>query len=469
MGPGAEAEAVARAWKELSEAYLAGSHRRRIEKIDRAFSLALEAHKGMRRHNGEPYIMHPLAVALIAASELGLGSTSICTALLHDVPEHTDFTKADINAVCGPQIADIVDAITRISGGLLTGSDVTTSGEFRSLLFSMGEDVRVIVVKMAERLHNMRTLGWERPEKQLRTARETLFVYAPIAERLGLFKMKSELEDLAFSYLYPEENALIRETLDRTASRRERITEEFLAPVEERLRALGISFSTKARVKSAYSIFNKMKKKGIPLEEIYDIYAVRVIFDSPTPEEETELCHKVASCFTDIYSTHPDRLRDWTSVPKSNGYRALHITCLGPHGDWIEVQIRSRRMDEMAELGCAAHWKYKTKDTTRADLEAEIETVRNILARPDGSGMDILEKIRLGLSAEEIFLLTSTGDLVRMPADSTVGDMARKLHPERICLAAKVNRRLVDTSHILRSGDRVELILSLSKRTTPEK
>lgn len=464
IGSESEAKTVAEAWKGLVDTYLAGTHRRKIEKIDHAFSLALRAHRGMRRPNGEPYILHPLAVAKIAAAELGLGSTSICAALLHDVPEHTDFTKADIQAVCGPYIADMVDAITRISGGLLTGSDISSSGDYRSLLLSLREDIRVVLVKMAERLSNMRDLGWERPEKQIRTARETLFVYAPLAERLGLFKMKSELENLAFSFLYPEENRRIHEALDRTALSRERITEDFLAPVELRLRQLGFSFETKARVKSAYSIFNKMRKKGIPLEEIYDIYAVRVIFDCEDAGREAEMCHKIATCFTDIYSTHPERLRDWTHLPKSNGYRALHITCLGPHGDWIEVQIRSTRMDRIAELGCAAHWQYKTDDSVKPLVEADIETIRNVLAAPDSLGMDTLNDIRLGLNSADIFLITEKGIPVRLAAESTAEDMARLLHPGKKCLAAKVNGTLVLPSHTLRSGDKVELIISRSNR-----
>lgn len=451
---------IKEAYKSLLATYLASSHRRRVEKIERAFELARKAHEGMLRLSGKPYILHPLSVARIVAGEFGLGSTSICAALLHDVPEHTDYTKADILAVCGPKIADIVDAITRISGGLLTASDAAASGEYRSLLLSMREDVRVILVKMAERLDNMRHLIHVRPEKQISTARETLFVFAPLAERLGLFKLKSEFEDLAFPYLYPEENVLIRETLDRTAPRRERLVADFLAPVKEKLDAAGIKYDIKARVKSAYSIFNKMRKKKIPLEEIYDIYAVRVIFDSPEPENEKLMCWQIYTCFTDFYKTHPDRLRDWTSTPKSNGYRALHLTCMGPDAEWVEVQIRSRRMDELAELGCAAHWKYKTGDQTLPELDSWIATIRDVLAAPDADGMDTLDSIRLGLCAHEIFVFTHRGCLLRLPANATVDDMARKLHPGTKCLGAKINHSLVAPSARLRSGDKVELITS---------
>ncbi len=455
-----EAGEVIRAYRKLINTYLASNHRRRVEVIERTFNLALTAHRGMRRHSGEPYIMHPLAVAEIVAGELGLGSTSICAALLHDVPEHTDYTSDDIAAVAGRKVADIVDAITRISGGLLTGTDLSSSGDYRSLLLSMREDVRVIVVKMAERLHNMRTLGFERPEKQLRTARETLFVYAPLAERLGLFSLKSELEDLAFSYLYPDDNAKIQETLSRTADRRNRIVADFMAPVRIKLDRLGIKYEVKARVKSAYSIFNKMRKKKIPLEEIYDIYAVRVIFENENPEEERMMCWQIYTCFTDIYKTHPDRLRDWTSTPKSNGYRALHLTCMGPAGEWVEVQIRSRQMDDLAELGCAAHWKYKTHDNSIPELDSWMETIRNVLAKPDADGMDTLDHIRLGLCAHEIFVFTHRGELMRMPAGSTVADMAARISPAARCLGAKVNHRLVPAGHILASGDRVELLTS---------
>lgn len=455
-----EAEAVTRAYRELVKIYLASNHRRRIEVIENAFLLALSAHRGMRRHSGEPYIMHPLAVAAIVAGELGLGSTSICAALLHDVPEHTDYTSDDIAAISTPKVARIVDAITRISGGLLTAADLSSSGDYRALLLSMREDVRVIIVKMAERLHNMRTLGFQHPEKQLRTARETLFVYAPLAERLGLYALKSEFEDLAFSYLYPEENARIREILARTADNRNRIVSDFMAPVRERLDRLGIRYEIKARVKSAYSIFNKMRKKKIPLEEIYDIYAVRVIFENPVPENEKIMCWQIYTCFTDLYATHPDRLRDWTSTPKSNGYKALHLTCMGPAHEWVEVQIRSRQMDDLAELGCAAHWKYKTHDNSVPELDSWMQTIRDVLAKPDAGGMDTLDTIRLGLCAHEIFVFTHRGELMRLPAGASVAEMSSRLHSGRRCLGAKVNHRLVHPDHILASGDRVELIIS---------
>lgn len=461
----AEAEAATHAYRKLVSVYLASSHRRRVEVIDRAFKLALTAHRGMKRHNGEPYIMHPLAVANIVGGELGLGSTSICAALLHDVPEHTDYTADDIAAIGDTKVAGIVDAITRISGGLLTGTDLSSSGDYRSLLLSMREDVRVIIVKMAERLHNMRTLGLERPEKQLHTARETLFVYAPLAERLGLYSLKSELEDLSFSYLYPEENAQIQEILNRTSESRNRIVSDFLAPVRARLDQMGIKYEVKARIKSAYSIYNKMRKKRIPLEEIYDIYAVRVIFENDNPENERIICWQIYTCFTDIYQTHPDRLRDWTSTPKSNGYKALHLTCMGPAAEWVEVQIRSRQMNDLAELGCAAHWKYKTHDNSVPELDSWMQTIRDVLAKPDAGGMDTLDNIRLGLCAHEIFVFTHHGELMRLPAGSAVNEMCARLHPHRRCLAAKVNHRLVHPEHILASGDRVELITSTASKT----
>lgn len=456
-----EQSAVMRAYRKLVDTYLDSAHRRRVERIERAMHLALTAHCGMRRRSGEPYIMHPLAVAQIVASDLGLGSTSICAALLHDVMEHADLTRKDIEYACGSKVADIVDAITRISGGVLLGNNISETEEYRSLLLSMSADVRVIIVKMAERLHNLRTLQWIPEKKQLKVARETLFVYSPLAERLGLFDLKQKLEDLSFAYLYPKENKLIRQELSKTEKVRSSLVAAFLEPVCKKLDEAGISYHTKARVKSAYSIFNKMRKKGIPLEEIYDIYAVRIIFEDPerTSESEKRLCWEIYNCFTDFYSIHPERIRDWTSDGKSNGYRALHLTCMGPDGEWIEVQIRSRRMDDLAELGCAAHWKYKTHDNSVPELEEWMDTIRRVLSHPDSDGMDTLDEIRLGLKAHEIFVFTHKGELMRLPSSATVATMAAALNLTGRCIGAKVNHKLVDTSCCLESGDRVELII----------
>lgn len=464
VGSTEEQQTVLRLYRELVRVYLSSPHRRRVERLEAAFRLALRAHAGMRRHNGDPYILHPLAVARIVAAELKLGSTSICAALLHDATEHAAMTESEIAEVAGPKVAAIVSAITRISGGTLTGHDVASSGDFRSLLLSMQSDVRVIIVKMAERLHNMQTIGSERRERQLGVARETLFVYAPLAERLGLFSLKQQLEELAFACLYPDEHALISQALARSQAERSQMVAEFLAPVRQGLDKAGFRYEIKARVKSAYSIYNKMRKKGIPLDQIYDIFAVRIIFDNPTPEGEDPVasdkrrCWEVYSILTDHYTPHPERIRDWTSVPKSNGYSALHATCMGPSGDWVEVQIRSRRMDELAELGCAAHWHYKTHDKTVPELDQWLSTIRDVLAAPCSDGMDTLDNIRLGLCAHEIFVFTHRGELMRLPAGATVAEMSRRAEPASRCLGAKVNHRLVSPAHTLSSGDRVELV-----------
>ncbi|MBD5290032.1 MAG: bifunctional (p)ppGpp synthetase/guanosine-3',5'-bis(diphosphate) 3'-pyrophosphohydrolase [Bacteroides sp.] len=462
-----EEKEVARQYDELLEIYMRSSHRQKRERIDAAFALAREAHRDMRRRGGAvngtcrvggvPYILHPIAVARIVAEELGLGSTSIAAALLHDVIEHTDTTAERIRHRVDDKVAAIVEAVTRISGGVMTAENTRDSEEYRSLLLSMSSDIRVILVKMAERLHNMRTLGCINPEKQERIARETLFVYAPLAERLGLGRMKQQLEDLAFEALYPDEAEKIRHTLDRTAGIRERIVSDFMQPVEELLSDMGLTFEVKTRIKSAYSIFSKMRRKGIPLEEIFDIYALRIIFDAP-PEKEVETCRRIFSLFSSIYEIHPDRVRDWTTVPKSNGYRAMHLTCLSPSGEWVEVQIRSRRMDDLAERGCAAHWQYKTDDNPAPELDDLMETIREVLSHPGPEGMDRLDSIRLGLRAREIYLFTHAGHLLRLPAGSTVADLARVTEPGRRCLGAKINHRLFGRSAQLESGDRVELI-----------
>lgn len=442
----------------LVAAYLAGPHRRRVERIDKAMILALRAHAGARRGSGVPYIMHPLAVARIVAEELKLGSTSICAALLHDVPEHTEQDTEAIRRILDAKIADIVEGITRISGGLLTAASLAESEDFRLMLLSMSSDVRVIIVKMAERLHNMRTLHWARPQKQLPLARETLYVYSPLAERLGLYALKRELENLAFKFLYPEENDMIERYLSCEASRRHQIIAEFIEPVKKCLDATGYRYRITSRLKTPCSIFNKMRKKKIPIQEIFDIYAIRVIFESGPQDREREVCRNIRGIFEKLYPVHPDRVRDWVEIPKANGYRALHLTCRNPHGQWIEVQIRSQAMDELAELGYAAHWKYKTQDPTVPQVESWIATIRNVLANPDSDGLDSLDSIRLGLGSQEIFVFSRHGELLRLPAGATVADMAAVIAAGRKCIGAKINRTLVHTSHVLQSGDQVELL-----------
>ena len=466
-----EDQLIEKEFRELLAAYLASNHRKKVEIIERAYRFAKAAHKGVRRRSGEPYILHPIAVAKIVISELGLGSTSICSALLHDVVEDTEFTREDIEANFGPKIAGIVEGLTKISGGIFGNKASLQAQNFRKLLLSMSTDIRVVLIKMADRLHNMRTLGSMRPEKQFKIAGETLYVYAPLAHRLGLFKIKTELEDLAFRYEHPATYAEIMAKVSDSEAHRQKIVEQFVAPVRARLDAAGFKYEIKARVKSAYSIYNKMEHKKIPFEEIYDIYAVRVIFENDDDEKERLRCWEIYTFFSDGHKVHPDRLRDWTSVPKANGYRALHLTAMGPDGKWIEVQIRSRKMDEIAELGYAAHWKYKTGETDEDDPELDkwMNTIKDILANPEPNTIDFLDTIKLNLFSSEIYVFTPRGDLITLPTGSTILDMAFDIHTElgTHCIAGKINHRLVPLNYRLDSGDQVEIITS--KAQTPKR
>lgn len=469
--PDPEDEMVENEFRQLITAYLRSNHRKNTGIIEKAYRFAKAAHQGARRRSGEPYILHPIAVARIVISELGLGSTSICAALLHDVVEDTEFTRDDIEANFGPGIANIVEGLTKISGGILGARSSVQAENFRRLLLSMSNDIRVVLIKMADRLHNMRTLGSMRPEKQLKIAGETLYVYAPLAHRLGLFKIKTELEDLAFRYEHPQTYAEIMAKINESEEERRRIVEEFVAPVRKRLDEAGFRYEIKARVKSAYSIFCKMENKKIPFEEIYDVYAVRVIFENDDDAQERLRCWEIYTFFSDGHNVHPDRLRDWTSVPKDNGYRALHLTAMGPDGKWIEVQIRSRKMDEIAELGYAAHWKYKSGEHSEEDsrLEKWMNTIKDILANPAPDAIDVLDSIKLNLYASEIYVFTPKGDLLSLPAGATVLDMAFAVHTEvgRHCIAGKINHRLVPLNHTLGSGDQVEIITSATQ--TPKR
>ena len=454
------------AFREVLDAYLASNHRKKVEIIERAYMFAKNAHRGVRRRSGEPYILHPVAVAKIVITEFGLGSTSICAALLHDVIEDTEFTREEIEYNFGPKIASIVEGLTKISGGIFGDRASLQAENFRKLLLSMSTDIRVVLIKMADRLHNMRTLGSMRPEKQFKIAGETLYVYAPLAHRLGLNKIKNELEDLAFKYEHPAKYAEIMAKVSESAEERKKIVEEFVAPIREKLDAAGFKYEIKARVKSAYSIYKKMETKKVPFEEIYDVYALRVIFENDDDEKERIRCWEIYTFFTDGHRVHPDRLRDWTSTPKSNGYRALHLTVMGPDGKWIEVQIRSRKMDIVAELGYAAHWKYKEgvyDDDT--ELDKWMNTIKDILANPEPNAIDFLDTIKLNLYSAEIYVFTPKGDLITLPAGATVLDLAYNIHTKlgQHSIAGKINHRLVPLSHVLDSGDQVEIITSESQ------
>ncbi|MCI7071759.1 RelA/SpoT family protein [Bacteroides pyogenes] len=465
-------EMIEQEFQKLLTDYLGTKHRKRIEIITKAFNFANQAHKGIKRRSGEPYILHPIAVAKIVCNEIGLGSTSICAALLHDVVEDTDYTVEDIENIFGPKIAQIVDGLTKISGGIFGDHASAQAENFKKLLLTMSSDIRVILIKIADRLHNMRTLGSMLPNKQYKIAGETLYIYAPLANRLGLYKIKTELENLSFKYEHPEEYVEIEEKLNATAAERDKVFNEFTSPIRTQLDKMGLKYRLIARVKSIYSIWNKMQTKHIPFEEIYDLLAVRIIFEPRNQEEELNDCFDIYVTISKIYKPHPDRLRDWVSHPKANGYQALHVTLMGNNGQWIEVQIRSERMNDVAEQGFAAHWKYKEGGGSEdeGELEKWLKTVKEILDDPQPDAIDFLDTIKLNLFASEIFVFTPKGELKTMPQNSTALDFAFSLHTDigSHCIGAKVNHKLVPISHKLQSGDQVEILTSKSQRVQPQ-
>ena len=464
------------AFQKLLNDYLASRHRKKVDLITKAFNFAKQAHKGVRRLSGEPYIMHPIAVAQIACSEIGLGSTSICSALLHDVVEDTDYTVEDISNIFGPKIAQIVDGLTKISGGIFGEQASAQAENFKKLLLTMSEDIRVILIKICDRLHNMRTLESQPANKQYKIAGETLYIYAPLANRLGLNKIKSELENLSFRFEHPDDYAAIEAKLQSTRASRDELFSQFTSPIETALKQMGIQYEIKERVKSPYSIWNKMQNKHVTFEEIYDILAVRIIFTPRVREEEVNECFNIYVAISKIYKSHPDRLRDWLSHPKANGYQALHVTLMSKQGRWIEVQIRSDRMDEIAEQGFAAHWKYKdgvdkeyTEDENETELNEWLGTIKEILDDPQPDAMDFLDTIKLNLFASEIFVFTPKGEIRTLPADCTALDFAFSIHTflGSHCIGAKVNHKLVPLSHKLQSGDQVEILTSKSQHVSP--
>ena len=465
-------EMINQAFHELLNDYLNTKHRKKVEIITKAFNFANQAHKGIKRRSGEPYIMHPIAVASIVCNEIGLGSTSICAALLHDVVEDTDYTVEDIENIFGPKIAQIVDGLTKISGGIFGDRASAQAENFKKLLLTMSNDIRVILIKIADRLHNMRTLGSMLPNKQYKIAGETLYIYAPLANRLGLYKIKTELENLSFKYEHPEEYAEIEEKLNATAAERDKVFNDFTAPIRTQLDKMGLKYRILARVKSIYSIWNKMQTKHVPFEEIFDLLAVRIIFEPRNIEEELNDCFDIYVSISKIYKPHPDRLRDWVSHPKANGYQALHVTLMGNNGQWIEVQIRSERMNDVAEQGFAAHWKYKEGGGSEdeGELEKWLKTIKGILDDPQPDAIDFLDTIKLNLFASEIFVFTPKGELKTMPQNSTALDFAFSLHTDigSHCIGAKVNHKLVPLSHKLQSGDQVEILTSKSQRVQPQ-
>lgn len=463
-----EESLINKAFQELLDTYLASQHRKKVELITKAFNFARQAHKGVRRHSGEPYIMHPLAVAHIVCKEIGLGSTSICAALLHDVVEDTDYTIEDIRNLFGDKIAEIVNGLTKISGGVFGAHASEQAENFKKLLLTMSEDIRVILIKIADRLHNMRTLEFMQINKQYKIAGETLYIYAPIAYRLGLSRIKTELENLSFKYEHPEEYARIEKKIEKTQQERDILYTEFTQPICEQLDKMGFDYRIIGRVKSPYSIWNKMQKKHVAFEDIFDILAVRIIFNPRDGKDENNECFNIYIALTKLYNAHPDRLRDWVNKPRANGYKALHATFMSQRGEWIEVQIRSEKMNEVAEKGIAAHWKYKNLGETSNEEELDnwLHTIKEILDDPQPNALDFLDTIKLNLYATEIFVFTPKGEIKTMPQNCTALDLAYSIHTflGNHCIGAKVNHRLVPMSHRLQSGDQVEILTSNAPR-----
>lgn len=462
---------VQQEFEALLNDYLASPHRKKVELITKAFNFAKAAHKGFRRRSGEPYIMHPLAVARIVSSEIGMGSTSICSALLHDVVEDTDYTVEDIENLFGPKIAQIVDGLTKISGGVFAEHASAQAENFRKLVLTMSEDIRVILIKIADRLHNMRTLGSMPPAKQYKITGETQYIYAPLAHRLGLFRIKNELENLSFKYDHPDTYARIEKKLAANEQARNQFYDDFTEPISMKLAEQDWNFRYKARVKTVYSIWKKMTSRNISFEDVYDIMALRIIF---TPKEgltEKEQCWMIYSALTAIYKPHPDRIRDWVSNPKANGYEALHVTVMAPGGKWVEIQIRTERMNDIAEKGLAAHWKYKTgEEQDESELDKWMKTIKELLENPEPNAIDFIDTFKLNLFASEIFVFTPKGEIKTIPQGSTALDFAFALHSDlgEHCIGAKVNHKLVPLSHTLLSGDQVEIITSKKQVPQPE-
>ena len=438
------------------------------ELVRQAFEMAADAHKTMRRKSGEPYILHPIAVAMICVEEIGLGVRSTICALLHDTVEDTDITLEDVQREFGTEIAKIVDGLTKISSVMDTNTSQQAEN-FKKILLTLTDDPRVILIKLADRLHNMRTLDFMKKEKQLKIASETIWVYAPLAHRMGLYNVKTELEDLSMKYMEPEGYKDIAKKLAETKRERTRYINEFVKPIKEKLTNSGFEFEIYGRPKSIHSIWNKIKKKGVAFEEVYDLFAIRIILDS-APEKEKEDCWKVYSTITDEYMPSTERLRDWLSNPKSNGYEALHTTVMGPQGKWVEVQIRSKRMNEIAEKGLAAHFKYKEGNDNEDRFDKWFGQIREVLNTQDGAGLDFLQDFKTSFLAEEIYVYTPKGEVKMLPTGSTALDFAFAIHSAvgSKCIGAKVQHKLVPLSHVLRSGDQIEIITSNKQKPSED-
>lgn len=460
--------------KEILNAFrgLLRTHKNRSKEdtrlIRKAFDVSVEAHKEMRRKSGEPYIYHPIAVARICAEEMGLGTTAIICALLHDTVEDTHITLDDVDDIFGPKVRSIIDGLTKIPEVFDETASVQAEN-FRKMILTISDDIRVVLIKLADRLHNMRTLSSMRVDKQIKIASETKFLYAPLAHRLGLYSIKSELEDLAFMYMEPEIYQDIERKLKSTKDVRNRFIRRFTQPIREALLREGYVFKIKVRTKSINSIWRKMKSKGIPFEEVYDVFAIRIILDTPIELEKPD-CWRVYSIVTDFYQPSPDRLRDWISTPRANGYESLHTTVMSPTGKWVEVQIRSERMDEIAEKGLAAHYRYKESQTKESKFDRWISEIRDLLENPNTNAMDFINEFKLNLFSDEIYVFTPKGDLRVLPTGATILDFAYDIHTDigDKCIGAKVNNRLVPLSHQLTSGDQVEIITSTKQKPNEE-
>jgi len=455
-------EMIETAFDDLIKSLRKGTTEESVKMIRRAFEFAREAHQGVRRKSGEPYILHPLAVAKIAVKEIGLGTKSAVAALLHDVVEDTDYTVEDIANLFGPKIASLVDGLTKISE--VMGSNTTKQAEsFRKMILTLADDVRVILIKIADRLHNMRTLDSMPEHKQVKIASETLYIYAPLAHRMGLHAIKTELEDLSLKYENPVEYQELEKRIHDYRDEHTGLYQQFIAPIRERLTESGYRYDITARTKSVYSVWSKMQRRHISFEEIYDLLAVRIVFDPKDNQPEKWQCWNIYSLITDMYSPKPERIRDWVSVPKANGYEALHLTVMGPGGKWIEVQIRSRRMDEIAEKGLAAHWKYKG-DNAEASNEVDkwLAGIKEMLEQPGTDALEFLDEFKLNLFAKEIRVFTPKGEMRTLPKGASVLDFAYDIHTEigNSCIGGKVNHKLVPMSHRLQSGDQVEVLTS---------
>lgn len=463
-----EQEQIREAFEDLLKSLRKETSKENRQKIKEAFEFANEAHKGVRRRSGEPYILHPLAVAKIAVSEIGLGTTSVISALLHDVVEDTDYTVEDIANLFGPRVASIVDGLTKISG--VMGSDTSQQAEsFRKMILTLADDVRVILIKIADRLHNMRTLASMPEHKQVKIASETLYIYAPLAHRMGLHAIKTELEDLSMKYEHPEEYEVIDKKIEAYKRQFSALFEEFIKPIRQKLSDNNYEYTITARTKSVYSVWLKMQRRNISFDEIFDLLAVRIVFKPKVDQPEKWQCWNIYSLITDIYSPKPERIRDWVSVPKANGYEALHLTVMGPEGQWFEVQIRSERMDEVAEKGLAAHWKYKNEGES-SELDKWLASIKEILDQPDATALEFLDEFKLNLFAKEIRVFTPKGYMRTLPKGATALDFAYDIHTEigNTCIGAKVNHKLVPMSHRLASGDQVEILTSDKQKPQKE-